>query len=335
MSNPLVSINIPVYKCEKYIIRCLESVKNQTYSNLEIILVNDATPDNSLVEIEKFQNGNPNLGIILLHNESNQGLSVVRNKGIENSTGKYIYMLDSDDYISSDCIEKLVKIAENKSTDIVVGGTICLDSKDGKEKMLFPIRAKEKVLEGNQLIFERFIDEEWSVIAPNKLYNREWINKNQLRFIKGLFSQDELWSFHCSFKIEKIAFLKDITYIYYLHGESTIYNKTKVNFENHQTIIEWFTKGYNETTPERKQLLKKKIIRFKNLTLLMQYKFIRDDISYWKQNYKRLQKAPRLSITDYFSSDFTKQLKKWNFLQNLPSELGYRLFRWRFERKFF
>lgn len=334
MDLPLVSINIPVYKCEEYILRCLNSVKNQTYKNLEIILVNDATPDNSLDIIQKFISENPGLSIKLFHNQSNRGLSVVRNKGIENSSGKYIYMLDSDDYISEDCIEKLVDVAEKENPDIVVGETVCIDSADNsKEKNLFPIKTNERVLEGNELIFERFVAGDWPIIAPNKLYNRKWILENDLKFIEGLYSQDELWSFHWSFKINKIAFIKDVTYFYYLHGASTIYNKKKINFENHQTIAEWFTKGYNESNPNRKQLIKKKLINFKETTLRMQWKSMRDDVDYWKQNYKRLQKAPKLSFTDYFSSEFSNELKKKNFFQNLPSKVGYHLYKWRYERK--
>lgn len=334
MPQPLISINIPVYKCEKYILRCLDSVKNQTYKNLEIILVNDCTPDESVRIIEKYISDNPGLNMRLFHNESNQGLSVVRNKGIENSTGKYIYMLDSDDYIPENCIEKLLEIAEQESPDIVVGETICFDSKDQKEKMLFPIKSKEKALSGNELIFERFVEGDWPVIAPNKLYNRNWIIKNNLKFIPGLYSQDELWAFHCAFKLEKISFLKEVTYVYYLHGESTIYNKKKINFENHQTIAEWFTKGYDESGRKRKQLIKKKLIGFKETTLRMQWKSMRKDKFYWKQNYQRLKKAPKLSLSDYFSSEFSSELKKKDFLQNLPKEIGFRLFKWRYERRF-
>lgn len=334
MNSPLISINIPVFKCEKYISRCLESVKNQTYRNLEIILVNDCTPDNSVAIIEKFIIDHPELDMKLFHNESNQGLSVVRNKGIENSRGKYIYMLDSDDYITNDCIEKLLEIAEKENPDIVVGETICLDSNDNQKKLLFPIKTSKSVISGNDLIFERFVEGDWPIIAPNKLYNREWIIKNHLKFIKGLYSQDELWAFHCAFKLERIAFCKHITYIYYLHGESTIFNKKKINFENHQTIAEWFTKGYNESDSKRKQLIKKKLIGFKETTLRMQWKSMKQDKIYWKQNYRRLKKAPKLSVSDYFSDEFSNELKKKNFLQNLPEEIGYRLFKWRYERKF-
>ena len=332
MNQPVVSINIPVFKCEKYIWRCLESVKNQTYTNLEIILINDQTPDDSLAIIDQFHKENPKLNIQLLHHEKNSGLSVVRNTGIEKSTGKYIYMLDSDDYISEDCIEKLVEIAEKENPDLVVGETICLDSKDGNKKLLFPIRATEKCYEGNEFIFNRFIEGDWPIIAPNKLYNRNWILENELKFIPGLYSQDELWAFHCAFKINKIAFLKEVSYIYYLHGESTIYNKTKVNFENHQTIVEWFTKGYNESDSKRKQLIKKKLILFKETSLQMQWKSMRDDETYWKQNYIRLKKAPSLSLGDYFSAEFSTDLKKKNFFLNLPTDLGFKLFKWRYER---
>src|SRR5690606_18217472 len=118
------------------------------------------------------------------------------------------------------------------------------------------------------------------------------INSNQLRFVKGLYSQDELWSFHCAFKLQKIAFIKDITYIYFLHGASTIYNKKKINFENHQTIVEYFTEGYKVSDSKRKQLIKKKLIDFKSTTLMMQWRSMREDSVYWKQNYNRLKNAP-------------------------------------------
>lgn len=328
--QPLVSINIPIFKCEDYVIRCLDSVKNQTYKNLEIILVNDCTPDNSVALVEKFIHENPDLNIRLIHHKTNQGLSVVRNTGIDNSTGKYIYMLDSDDYITPDCIEKLVAVSEKENSDITVGETICLDSKDGKEKMYFPIRTDKYVLEGNEYIFERFIYSDWPIIAPNKLYNRQWINENNLRFVKGLFSQDELWAFHCSFKLNKIAFIKDITYVYYLHGASTIFNRKKINFENYQTILEYFHQGYNESDQKKKDLLKIKITEFREMVLIMQWKAMRGDLDYLKQNYARMKKLPKLSLADFFSSKFNLKVKKLSFYQNFPTYLGVKLFIKRF-----
>lgn len=325
--SPLVSINIPVYKCEKYIYRCLESVKNQTYKNLEIILINDCTPDNSVEIITNYINGNPELTIKLFHFETNQGLSVVRNKGLDKSTGKYIYMLDSDDYISEDCIEKLVNNSEKYNCQITVGESICEYEDTGEKKQMFKIKSQTNLIEGNENIFYSFVNGVYPVIGPNKLYLRSFINDNNLRFIKGLYSQDELWAFHCAEKLESISFIKDITYIYFMNSSSTIFNKKKINFENHQTIVEWFTKSYNFSNNKiRRRLIRKKLVGFKKLTLQMQYKSMKNDIKYWKTNYNRLKKAPSLTISDYFSSDFTKQQKKENLLLNLPASIGFRLF---------
>lgn len=328
---PLVSINIPVYKVEKYIERCLNSVIKQTYRNIEIILVDDVSPDKSMEVAQLFFEKNPSFKVKYIYHEENSGLSVGRNNGIINSEGKYIYMLDSDDYITEDCIEKLVKKAEEKNAEITVAETICYDSTEQKEKLLFPIKTNEKTIEGNARIFKEFVNGSWPIIAPNKLYRRDFIEKNNLRFVKGLYSQDELWAFHCALVLNKIAFIKDVTYIYFLHGASTIYNKKKINFENHQTIVEHFTETYHKITDKtRRQLIKRKLIGFKDTTLVMQYKSMRDDEQYWKQNYTRLKKAPSLSLSDYFSNDFTQEQKKKNFFLNLPTELGFKIFKKRF-----
>lgn len=332
MNTPLVSINIPVYKCENYIYRCLDSVKNQTYKNIEIILVNDCTPDNSIVIINDYISQNPELNIKLYHLETNQGLSVVRNKGIEESSGKYIYMLDSDDYITADCIEKLLLNAEQYQCQITVGESVCEFEDSGERKQMFKINSITDIIKGNHEIFRSFVNGNYPVIGPNKLYLKSFILNHNLHFVKGLYSQDELWAFHCAEKLESISFIKDITYVYFMNSGSTIFNKKRINFENHQTIVEWFTKSYNKTTDQvRKQLIRKKLINFKKLTLQMQYKSMRNDVEYWKQNYNRMKKAPSLTFLDYFSSDFTKQQKKENFLLNLPVYIGFKLFKKRYE----
>lgn len=330
--QPIVSINIPVYKCEKYIERCLISVKNQTYKNIEIILVNDCTPDNSVEIIKQFIVENPELDIKLIHHKENSGLSVVRNRAIEESSGKYIYMLDSDDYITTDCIEKLIANSEKNNCEITVSESICEYENTGERKQLFKIKSPKDLITGNQEIFSSFVKGYWPVIGPNKLYLKKFIDENNLKFIKNLYSQDELWAFHCAEKLESISFISDITYIYYMNDASTIFNKKKINFENHQTIVEWFTKSYNESNDkERQRLIRMKLINFKKLTLQMQYKSLKTDIDYWKTNYRRLKKAPSLTLADYISNDFSKSQKKENLLLNLPVNLGFKIFKKRYE----
>src|SRR5690606_9660965 len=238
-----VSINIPIYKCEKHILRCLESVKNQTYKNLEIILVNDQTPDNSLEIVDKFITENPDLDIKIIHHKTNQGLSVVRNTGIENSTGKYLYFLDSDDEITPDCIELLIKEIESKNVEMVVAQNRWIDTRNNSVKDFgFPTNATQKIYRNNDSIFQAYSENKFPVVSWNKLISLEFIKKNKIYFVPGLFAQDELWFFHLMLKINSLSIIDKITYLYYLHDESVIFNRTKRNFENHQTIVEWFAK---------------------------------------------------------------------------------------------
>lgn len=333
MNQPLVSINIPVYKSEKYIFRCLESVKNQTYQNLEIILVNDGTPDNSVGLIEKFTQENSDLNIRLIHHKENSGLSVVRNTGIDHSKGKYIYFLDSDDEITPDCIALLVKEILEKKVQMAMAQNRWINTfNDTISDYGFPTRVPKKRYTCNEEIFEAYCNDQFPVPSWNKLVELDFLKNNKIYFVPGLYAQDELWFFHLMLKISSVSVIDNITYLYYLHSDSVIFNRKKIHFENHQTIVEWFTKAYQESNHKRKQLIKKKLIGFKETSLQMQWKSMRDDPDYWKQNYARLKKAPRLSLSNYFSTEFPISLKKKNLFQNLPVNLGFKLFKWRYER---
>jgi len=330
---PLVSINIPVYKCEDYILRCLESVKNQTYQNLEILLVNDATPDNSIEIIEKFISENPKLNIRLIHHEKNSGLSVVRNTGIDHSDGDFIFFLDSDDEITSDCIQLLVNEILDKKVQMVMAQNRWINTFDGTTKDFgFPTRSSKKIYNDNQEIFKAYSEGLFPIPSWNKLIDLRFLKKEKIYFVPGLYAQDELWFFHLILKINSLSIIDNITYLYYLHSNSVIFNRTKVNFENHQTIVEQFTESYHSANEDRKKLIKKKLIEFKTTSLQMQWKSMREDENYWKQNYTRLKKAPGLSLSDYVSSEFSSELKKKNFFLNLPTNLGFKLFKWRYER---
>src|SRR5690554_6533604 len=130
---PLVTISIPLYKCEKFLEKCLISVKNQTYQNIEITLINDQTPDNSVQIAEEFIKKHNLKDWKIFHLEQNSGLSVVRNKGINTAKGKYLYFLDSDDEITSDCIEKLVVVAEKENAQMSISQIECDKAIDGKK----------------------------------------------------------------------------------------------------------------------------------------------------------------------------------------------------------
>jgi len=137
--------------------------------------------------------------------------------------------------------------------------------------------------------------------------------------------------FHIMEKINSLSIIDDITYNYYLHSDSVIFNRTKKNSENHQTILEWVTKSYNSTQDkERKILIKKWIINFKTLIIQMQWKILKEE-NYFKTNYDRMKKAPSLTLYDYFSPNFSKKEKKKNLLLNLPTNIGFKVFKKRYE----
>lgn len=329
---PLVSINIPVYKCEEYIYRCLESVKNQTYKKLEIILVNDCTPDNSIEIIEDYIAYNSKLNIKLIHHEKNGGLSVVRNTGIIHSKGEFIYFLDSDDDIESNCIELLVKNQLQTNSQIVIAQNRWINTFDHSIKDFgFPTRSKLKNYHSNSSIFKAYCEGMFPITSWNKLINREFVIHHNIYFIPGLYAQDELWFFHLMEKAESLSIINNITYNYYLHANSVIFNRTKKNSENHQTILEWITKSYKDTTSSnRKKLIRGWIVNYKKTILQMQWKVLKDE-AYFKINYNRMKKAPSLAFTDYCSSDFTKQQKKENLLLNLPVNIGFKIFKKRYQ----
>ena len=120
MFNELVSIIIPVYNVEQYVAYTIEDVCRQTYSNLQIILIDDGSPDKCGEICDQYAKHDNRIEV---YHTENRGLSAARNLGIDKAEGKYIYFLDSDDRIHEKCIEILLEIAENQKCDIVQSRT--------------------------------------------------------------------------------------------------------------------------------------------------------------------------------------------------------------------
>lgn len=115
----LLSVVVPVYKVEPYLDRCVESIVNQTYSNLEIILVDDGSPDRCPQMCDEWAKRDGRIKVV---HKQNAGLGMARNTGIENAAGEYICFFDSDDYVALDTIEKAYRLAAAEKSDIVLFG---------------------------------------------------------------------------------------------------------------------------------------------------------------------------------------------------------------------
>ena len=284
--TPLVTISIPLFKCEEFLEKCLLSVLNA-------------------------------------------GLSVVRNKGIDTAQGKYLFFLDSDDVITPDCIEIMVKIAEKEQLEMVVGNTIMLNLSDGREKDFFRVNSSQNIITNNEEVFRAFIEGRYTSSSWNKLVLLDFIRKNQLYFTKGLFAQDELQSFQTALVLNRLGFVDfDKTTLYYfLHSKSVIHNRNKRNFDNWFTIGQYIDKAlHEEKKEERKKLILKYLIDFKTLTLQMNWKAQKSE-KLWKESYNNYKTLSSLSILDYFSCKFSKEIKKISFLNNLPTDLGFQIFK--------
>jgi len=330
----LTSIVIPIYNVQAFIIKCLESVYQQTYQNIEVILVDDCSPDQSVSIVEDYlKDLNNYFPTSIIRHDINKGLSESRNTGTKHAKGDYIYYLDSDDWISNNCIELLVSSALEYNSDVVIGSTICYLEKEKIEKVIFPLKNTKQFLSSQDEVFDAFMQYQWPVIAPNKLYKRLFLEKYNLSFEPKLLAEDELWSFLWAQYAERVSFVNEHTYYYLLRDNSIISSKTKKNFEDMFFILNKFSEQFNiEKNEKKKQQIKAHILFFKEMILMMQWKSLPNDKAYFYQNYKRLKKYPFLNLVDLLSDKFSITQKKKNTLLHLPTFIGAPFFIWRYER---
>lgn len=234
-----VSIIIPIFKVEKYIKRCLESVISQDYSDIECILVNDCSPDDSFSIAKDFVDKyTGHISFSLVSHNINKGLSEARNTGINRSKGDYIYFLDSDDAIPNDAISNLVQAATHHGyPEIVYGCTIGVQL-DGSHSEVDSPNLKSFI--GNENILLGNLNNEWTRIACNKLIRKDLFFIHKTYFEPGLLNEDELWSFEVSTYINSLIFCDKVTYLYYV-GDSNSITRSRPSaksFKDNITILE-------------------------------------------------------------------------------------------------
>jgi len=217
MSLVKVSIIIPVYNVEKYIEACLNSVFSQSYKNIECVIVNDVTPDGSMNVVKSLLDGyKGDITFKVIDHEQNSGLSAARNTGIENSTGDYLFFLDSDDTLPHDAISELIKPISRYHYDFVIGEmeTIGVES-----NFKFSALKKTESYNNNE-IFTDYLNETWHVMACNKLISSTVIRENSLYFMPGVLHEDELWTFRLATVAKSMKYIKSNTYNYIIHESS-------------------------------------------------------------------------------------------------------------------
>lgn len=263
-----VSIIIPVYNLDKYLKKCIESVIIQTYYNLEILLIDDGSVDNSL-EICKFYEKLDKRIRVLQH--ENHGVSFTRNKGIQNATGEYLMFVDGDDWLEESWVESYVQAAEKSQADIVIGGLTFLIQNGERIK-------KRTGLNGT------FDEQLWNYICAdnngiygfvsNKLYKTEVIKKKNVLFDENAYVQEDFDFALSAYKVSsRFSLIEECGYIYrYIPGK-----------RNHQ-LIQYI----------RNQLKLLEIAKEKTLLPVEYEKKVLERI--WKQLYAYLYYLPTNSL---------------------------------------
>ncbi len=236
MGDKKISLIIPVYKVEKYLNKCVESVVNQTYKNLEIILVDDGSLDSCPSICDEWAKKDER--IIVIH-QQNKGLSGARNTGIKSASGQYIGFIDSDDYIKYDMIELLYKAMEKYDAKIgMCSYNIEYEDSSYIEKAAMP---KEGVYSSTQALNLLLENKVIKNFVWNKLYNIRLFD--DISFPQGKNFEDIYVTYKLFLKAEKIAVINDGLYNY-IQRKGSI--SKDISIKNVNDFFEGYIKRYND-----------------------------------------------------------------------------------------
>ena len=224
--KPLISVIVPVYKSEKYLDKCVESIVNQTYKNLEIILVDDGSPDNCPQICDEWAKKDSRIKVI--HKE-NGGVSSARNAGLDNSFGDYIGFVDGDDFIENDFYECLYDNLVENGADISFCSFKTLDEKIGEYAKSNNYGNTEKSLAGEELLSEFFSTCKGELVSfCNKIIKRSLFD--ELRFPQGRVFEDWTLAPMIYSRCEKAVFSPEYKYCYVVHQGSIMRTQTVKRF---------------------------------------------------------------------------------------------------------
>lgn len=226
----LISVIIPIYNVEKYLKRCIDSVLRQTYRELEIILVNDGSPDNCGKICDKYAEVDSRIRVI---HKANGGLSSARNAGLDVMIGQYVMFVDSDDYITPDCIEYLYGLIAK------VGSPIAIGNYEITRKSQYAFNENNKcteVISGSKAIERQFGKNTVQYVSAwAKLYKAELFET--LRFPEGFLHEDEGTIYKALYFCDRVVVSDKVVYAYYYNPESITRRPKKKNYQDLCSIL--------------------------------------------------------------------------------------------------
>lgn len=250
MTTPLISVIVPVYRVEAYLERCVKSILSQTYENLEVILVDDGSPDQCPAICDACAEKDARMKVI---HQENKGLSGARNAGIDAASGEYLAFVDSDDYVSPHFIEELYHLLQD--TGCAIGQ--CRFSYVKGDGLVEEGDSAFCIYRGESLMEQLYGPEEKAtcfVVAWNKLYRAELFKETGIRYPEGRIHEDEATTYRLFHEAKKLAFLDRALYGYYTENGGSItsvFSAKRLQWLTaHEERIAFFKKnGYEKLLP--------------------------------------------------------------------------------------
>lgn len=227
--NKKISVIVPAYNVEKYINKCINSILGQTYKNIEVIVVDDGSTDQTSKICDEVAQSDKKVRVI---HQKNQGLSQARNNGIKASTGSYISLIDGDDIVEPDFLKNMASVMRD-DIDIVVSGYKTINANSNIRSIN---RKDNAVLSGKSATIELLTkQEDFFVIAWNKLYKKDIFIKNNIWYPAGRIHEDNLTTYKLLSKAHKVAIIDAVDYSYVKRAGS-ITNKSKKDLQINEKI---------------------------------------------------------------------------------------------------
>ena len=265
--NELISVIVPIYNTEKYLVECVESLRKQTYSNIEIILVNDGSTDASIEICDGFAEKDSRVRVF---HKKNEGVAVARNFGIQQSNGQYVVIVDSDDIAVDRMIEVLYTQIKENDADIAVGNYYIYDESDGN--FYYYIIDDDycvEVLSSQELIDRQAGSWKWNssafIVTVAKLYKKELFE--DVSFTHGRRFDDEASTHRLFLRSKKTVFINDNLYIYRRRSGSIMRSEFDLSWA--RDLVEVFSKKISDLVLAGLDI---SVMRIRFVNLLKDYK---------------------------------------------------------------
>lgn len=219
----LISVIIPVYNGSRFIHKAIESILEQTYKKIELILVDDGSTDNSLSVLNTYKHKYKN---IVLISQKNQGAGIARNIGLNKASGEFLMFLDQDDYLEKNALKKLNQSIKDKKYNFVCFGSKFLKKNGHLEAYL---KYKEKEILGKDILIDYFLGNSIKMVVWNKIYRLEFLDSFNIRFDKNSGAEEALFTLKACFHADYILLNPGIFYNHTKNNPESFTNKMDIS----------------------------------------------------------------------------------------------------------